>query len=156
VRNEYGNGKPDDRHQLQLLDVARSAGVSPQEFDAAVIQPGVKEYIRLVTPLYYPLRKRWPGSYRRAAISAGAITATEMLAIREFESMQRAFSDLGLAHHIWFNHVSVEVEHCDESLDLALHFIQGYDAQEAVDFGLRGVLAANVRLYDGLLAALCL
>jgi len=156
VRNEYGNGNPDDRHQLQLVDVARSAGVTTDEFAAAAVQPGVKEYIRSVTPLYYPLRGRWPQNYRRAAISAGAISATEMLAIKEFESMQRAFSNLGLAHHIWFNHVTVEVEHCDESLDLALHFIEHYRAQEAVEFGMRGVLDANVRLYDGLLAALCL
>ena len=154
VRNEYGNGNPDDRHQLQLLDVARSAGVGEDEFAACDIEPGVKDYIRLVTPLYYPRGRRWPENYRRAAISAGAITATEMLAIREFESMQRAFAGLGLAHHEWFNHVTVEVEHCDESLDLALHFIERYGAHNAVDFGMRAVLDANMRLYDGLLAAL--
>ncbi len=154
VRNEYGNGNPSNRHELQLLDVVRSAGVSKKEFQSVLVQPGVKDYIRTVTPLYYPLHKSCPSGYLRAAISAGAVTATEMLAIREFESMQRAFSVLGLAHHIWFNHVTVEIEHCDESLDLALHFIERYDSLEAVEFGMRGVLDANVRLYDGLLASL--
>jgi hypothetical protein len=153
VRNEYGNGNANDRHQLQLIDVAMSAGITPEQFALAPIQPGVRAYIKTVSPYYYPLNRQWPHHYRRAAIAAGAVTATELLAIKEFEAMQRAFSKLGLGHHIWFDHVAVEVEHSDESLQLALYFIERYSAGDAVEFGMRGVLDANVLLYDGLLAA---
>lgn len=154
VRNEYGNGNANDRHQLQLIDVALSAGATPDEFALAQIQPGVRAYIKTVSPYYYPLKCQWSHNYRRAAIAAGAVTATELLAVKEFEAMRRAFAKLGLGHHIWFDHVAVEVEHCDESLELALYFIERCGAWDAVEFGMRGVLDANVFLYDGLLAAL--
>lgn len=91
----------------------------------------------------------------RAAISAGAITATEILAIREFEYLQMAFAKLGLADHVWFDHVTIEAEHSDESLALALYFAEKQDALHSVEAGFRGILAANMRLYDGLLATIC-
>jgi hypothetical protein len=90
----------------------------------------------------------------RAAISAGAITGTEILAIREFQYLQKAFATIGLADHIWFNHVTIEAEHCDESLALALYFIEKHNALASVEYGMTGILDANISLYDGLLSAL--
>jgi hypothetical protein len=65
-----------------------------------------------------------------------------------------AFAKLDLAHHIWFHHVTIEAEHSDESLALALHFLHNNDAWQEVEYGMLGVLDANVSLYDGLLAAI--
>lgn len=154
VRNEYGNGNPDNRHQLQLIDVAMQAGATREMFDCATIESGVKEYIEAIKPFYYPLAAPHLDGFLRPAIASGAITATEILALEEFKHLQNAFSRLGLAHHIWFDHVTVEMEHADESLALALHFIEHYGAVNEVEHGLDAVLNANLSLYDGLLAAL--
>lgn len=153
VRNEYGNGQPDQAHQLQLLDLAQQAGVRQDLFWAQPIQSGVKQYIKEATKYYFP-RGPLRGGMNRAAIAAGAITATEILALEEFKAMQLAFARLGLQDHIWFNHVKVEAEHTDESIQLAIFFMEHYEAHESVQFGLSGLLNANVMLYDGLLSAI--
>lgn len=153
VRNEYGNGKQEHRHELQLLDLAHCAGVSRALFDGAQIQQGVRDYLKTVVEFYNP-RGQFPERFFRPAIAAGAITATEILALEEFRAMQKAFARRNLQNHVWFDHVNVEAEHTDESLALALFFIEEYQQDEAVYFGLNGVLDANCRLYDGLLAAL--
>ncbi len=152
VRNEYGNGNPDHRHQLQLLDLAHQAGISDEQFKSEPILAGVKAFIKAVSPLYYPRASK--AYNRKAAIAAGAITATELLAIKEFVHMQHLFAKLGLGNHIWFHHIEVEAEHSDESLALALHFISRYSAGDDVMFGLNAVLDANCLLYDGLLESL--
>jgi Iron-containing redox enzyme len=154
VRNEYGNGNPAWRHQLQLKDLALRAGAGVQQFHTAAIQPGVRAYIRSIVPHYFPLRSAVPAGLYRPAVAAGAITATEVMALEEFRAMQHAFRHLGLSDHIWFDHINVEAEHSQESLALALHFIERCQAKAAVEFGMHAVLDANLHLYDGLLAAL--
>jgi len=154
VRNEYGNGNADDRHQLQLIDLARKAGATATSFRRAKITSGIRAFIQQATQLYYPVGKRWPERLFRPAIAAGAITATELLAIREFQFIQRAFARLGLESHIWLNHVIIEAEHTDESLSLALYFIERHGALAAVEFGMMRLLEANMDLYAGLLSAL--
>ncbi|MDR3617611.1 MAG: hypothetical protein P4L53_28900 [Candidatus Obscuribacterales bacterium] len=164
VRTEFGAGNVDDRHQLQLIDVALQTGITLEEFESYSIQPGIKRFIKAVTPFYYPMQKSHKaifGKSNRGAISAGAITATEILAIEEFKALQIAFEQFNLQSHIWFDHVTVEVDHTEESLALATYFMQAnpnYNSSEnhtnAVMLGLNGVLDANVALYDGLLEAL--
>jgi Iron-containing redox enzyme len=158
VRNEYGNGRADDRHQLQLQDLAWQTGISPQAYNKYAIKPGIKTFIKDVTAYYYPLGN-FGGNARqfksRAAVAAGAITATELLALEEFKSLQKAFIAFDQQHHIWFNHVTIECEHLEDSVSLALYFLEENSALEAdVLFGLTGVLDATVHLYDGLLACL--
>lgn len=155
VRNEYGNGKVEDRHQLQLQSLAWELDISRDEYKNFAVVAEVRRFIKDVTPFYYPLPPHMasaPGKYR-AAIAAGAVTATEIMAVQEFKSLQIAFRQFGLADHIWFDHVQVECEHSDESLALALFFIAREDLV-SVEYGLKGVLDANLHLYDGLLAAL--
>lgn len=154
VRNEYGNGNVDGRHQLQLIDLSDKSGVPRARFDAERIRPGIRRFIAEVTPAYYPLKENIPAGLYRPAIAAGAITATEVLALKEFKAMQKAFQKLDLHNHIWFDHVTVEAEHTMESLALALFFIEKRDALSSVEFGLKQVLDANVHLYDGLLEAI--
>jgi hypothetical protein len=154
VRNEYGNGDPDRRHQLQLIDVVRQSGFPMADFNALPIQSGVRAYIRTVGRLYFPIKELWTPAETRPAIAGGAIAATELLALREFQKLQVAFAKLGLEHHIWFHHVTIEAEHSDESLALALHFLKEHGAVQEVEYGMQGVLDANVSLYDGLLAAI--
>jgi hypothetical protein len=154
VRNEYGNGDPDRRHQLQLFDLAERAGVPASQLQSCEIQPGVRRFIDKVGAFYAPPESSHADPLGRAAIAAGAITATELLAVREFECMQMAFGKLGLANHIWFDHVVVEAEHSDESLALALHFIERHGLTAEVEAGLDGMLALNGDLYDGLASAL--
>lgn len=153
VRNEYGNGINSHRHQLQLLDLVNSSGITASEFKATPVCPKVKIYIQRITQLYYPLKSCFPRSYFRPAIAAGAITATELMAVYEFKAMQQAFAKLGLEHHIWFDHVKTEIDHADESLELALCFIENYRCQKEIILGLTEVLDANYSLYDGLLGA---
>jgi len=136
-----------------LFDLAASAGVSTEELQQAPIEPGVQEYMKLVPQFYFPQFQHENTNSMAPAISAGAITATEILAIEEFRHMQKSFAHLGLAHHIWFDHVTVEVEHSDESVALAVFFSDTQDGVESVLTGLGRVLDANVHLYDGLLAA---
>lgn len=151
VRNEYGNGNYADNHQDQLRSLAFASGVTENVFRSCKIYAGVRDFIRLACKFY------WPGSIsklRPAAVAAGAITATELLAIKEFACMQKAFRRRNLAHHIWFHHVSIEREHSDESLALAMYFSERPLGLESVEYGLHGILDANIRLYDGFLSAL--
>ena len=153
VRNEYGNGDYSKAHQWQLKDLAQQAGVTDDAFNAAEIEAGTRKFIQTAAKYYDPNPSSSVG-LMRAAISAGAITATEILALEEFRALQVAFRQFGLEHHIWFDHVSVEAEHSDESIQLAEYFIDNHNAAKAVEHGLNGVLQANVFLYDGLLDSL--
>jgi hypothetical protein len=154
VRNEYGNGRPEGRHQLQLQDVAWGLGIDRSFYEKAPVQAGIKKFIKAVTPFYFPIKEKKERlkGLKRPAIAAGAITATEVMAMKEFKYLQIAFRPFGLADHIWFDHVTVEQEHFDESITLAAYFAD--TEREAVEFGLLGVLDANLHLYDGLLATL--
>lgn len=153
VRNEYGNGDYSKAHQWQLKDLALQAGVTDDAFNAAKIELGTRKFIQTATKYYDPKPSSSAG-FMRAAVSAGAITATEILALEEFKALQIAFRQFKLEHHIWFDHVTVEAEHTDESIQLAEYFIDKHNAAKAVEHGLNGVLEANVLLYDGLLNAL--
>lgn len=164
VRNEYGNGIDSERHQLQLQDVAFSAGVSREDYRTYSIEKSVKTFIKTVTPLYFPIAqhtakhsprfKEQTSALSKAAIAAGAITATELMAVEEFRALQIAFKQFDLQDHIWFDHVRVEEEHSSDSIALALYFLSRHKSYEAVEFGLMGVLDANIHLYDGLLATI--
>jgi len=159
VRNEYGNGRVENRHQLQLQDLAWQIGVSPSSYHQAPIKTGIRTFIKEVTPYYYPLGHFKGTNFKaiksRAAVAAGAITATELMAVEEFKALQIAFASFGKEHHIWFDHVTIECEHFEDSVNLALYFLQeNSDLEADVLFGLNGVLNANLHLYDGLLACL--
>jgi hypothetical protein len=151
VRNEYGNGDFAKCHQGQLRDLVRAAGVHDQEFDAAPISVGVRSFMKKASGCYFPANSL---SGRRAAIAAGAITTTEVLALQEFRSMQSAFVSRDLQDHVWFDHVSVEAEHTRESIQLAQHFVDKYHAWKDVRFGIDSMLDATSDLYDGLLECL--
>lgn len=153
VRNEYGNGDYSRNHQGQLRDLAFSCGVSSDDFHNAEIQVGVKEFIKEATRFYSPKREL-PDGMKVAAVVSGAITATELLAIKEFVCMQKAFSRRGMQHHIWFHHCSIELEHSDESVALAMYFVEKQNELASVEYGLNGVLDANIHLYDGLLSSI--
>lgn len=154
VRNEYGNGDYSKNHQWQLQDVAWQAGVQEADYHEFAVEPSIKQFINKAAAFYSPECGTVPAGMLKAAISAGAITATEILAIKEFRFLQKAFSRFGLEHHIWFHHVTIEEEHSDESLSLALYFVKHHAAWQSVEFGLTGVLTANIDLYDGLLASI--
>ncbi|MBY0545781.1 MAG: iron-containing redox enzyme family protein [Candidatus Obscuribacterales bacterium] len=154
VRNEYGNGAYCKNHQAQLRDLALKVGVSPEHFKAFRPEAGVRTFIKQASQHYFPRSGNYPQSLYRPAIAAGAITATELLAIKEFVFLQKAFTRMGQKHHIWFHHVAIEEEHSDESLALALYFDESNSALDSVLYGLKGVLDANLHLYDGLLRTL--
>lgn len=154
VRNEYGNGDYSKNHQDQLRDLAWKSGVSRAVFFEAKVNNGIKAFIKAARLYYCPRKGTHGAGMKNPAIVAGAITATEILAVKEFASMQKAFASLGLAEHHWFHHVTIEQEHRDESVALAKYFEERHDAAKSVEFGLKGVLDANIYLYDGLLAAL--
>ncbi|MBX9689832.1 MAG: iron-containing redox enzyme family protein [Candidatus Obscuribacterales bacterium] len=154
VRNEYGNGDYSKNHQEQLRDLVWSCGIARDEFFATKIQEGVGKFIAEASRFYRPQTASLPPKTKTAAVVAGAISATEMLAVKEFAALQKAFYSRGLQHHIWFDHVGIEVEHLDESLSLALYFTEQESGRAAVEYGLKGVLDANLHLYDGLLAAI--
>jgi hypothetical protein len=154
VRNEYGNGNYADNHQNQLQDVVWQLGITREQYAEIPVTKPIKQFIREATRFYYPPCGSLPSGLNRAAVVAGAITATELLAIEEFKALQRAFTHFGLEHHIWFHHVMIEEEHSDESVALAVYFIENHGAEKAVEYGLNGVLDANVHLYDGLLQAI--
>ncbi len=153
VRNEYGNGDYRKNHQGQLRDLAWSCGISPELFFSSKIQDGVKFFIKEASVYYNPSRKI-AKKLRAAAVAAGAITATELLAVKEFACLQKTFISRKLQHHIWFHHLSVELEHCDDSLALALYFAESQDCLASVEYGLKMILDANIKLYDGLLSAI--
>lgn len=154
VRNEFGNGDYSQNHQQQLLDVAWAAGVDRQQYKRFKIEPGIRTFIASATSLYAPKPGRLPQGLSAAAVAAGAITATEILALREFRYLQTAFETFELQNHKWFDHVVIEAEHTDESLALALYFIETNRSRSSVEFGLLGILQANLHLYDGLLSCL--
>lgn len=154
VRNEYGNGTYHRNHQAQLRDLAAKVGVCSTQFESFRPEDGVRTFIKQATQYYFPRAGSCPQKLYKPAVAAGAITATELLAIREFVFLQKAFKALGQEHHIWFNHVSIEEEHSGESLALALYFQESNQAVESVVYGLTGVLDANLHLYDGLLNAI--
>ncbi len=154
VRNEYGNGDYSKAHQWQLKDLANRAGVTDDAFNSAKIEAGTRKFIQTATKYYDPKPSSSAG-FMRAAVSAGAITATEILALEEFKAITNRICPVStLEHHIWFDHVSVEADHTDESIQLAEYFIDKHNAIKAVEHGLNGVLEANVSLYDGLLSSL--
>lgn len=164
VRNEYGNGHEADRHQLQLQSLAWALDISVEQYRKFAVEAEVRKFIKDVTPLYFPLAENYCSEIissenattklRKAAIAAGAVTATELMAVEEFKALQVTFGQYGLQDHIWFDHVQVECEHSDESVALAVYFIEKHNDFEAVQFGLQGVLDANMHLYNGLLATL--
>lgn len=131
------NGRPEPNSQLSL-------------------EEGVREYISKVPFLYSPGKSITGPDERfyKPAITAGAVTATEIMALVEFQAMKEAFQTFGLASHPWFDHVNVESEHSEESLALAGYFIVNHQAKDAVEYGLMQTLDVNVLLYDGLLATL--
>jgi pyrroloquinoline quinone (PQQ) biosynthesis protein C len=154
VRNEYGNGNYRKNHRDQLRDLAYKVGVDPANFCNAPISTGIKEFLKKVVNYYCPTRENTPKNLFKPAIVAGAITATELMAIKEFEFMQKAFAKLGQANHIWFDHIAIEASHTDESLMLANHFAKEFNGKSSVLYGLSGVLDTNMFLYDGLLQVL--
>lgn len=154
VRNEYGNGVYENNHQAQLQDVAWSLGVEPATYSALPVMPGIKRFIADATKFYSPPCGWLPKGINRGACVAGAITATEVLAIKEFRSLQAAFRRFGLEHHIWFHHVTIEEAHTGDSLALAMYFIERHGQLNSVEYGMRGVLDANCHLYEGLVESL--
>jgi hypothetical protein len=154
VRNEYGNGDYSRNHQSQLQDVAWSAGISRETYFNVSIKPEIKRFISEAVRFYDPAKNVSAKGHYKPAVAAGAITATELLAIEEFKALQCAFVKLGLEHHIWFHHVAIEEQHSDDSVALALHFMTNSKWHQSVLYGLNGILDANVYLYDGLFSAL--
>lgn len=156
VRNEYGNGNYARNHQAQLKDVASLAGVSEELFQQQQVNPAVQSYMDKVPAFYYPAPLQVPAGLDAAAIAAGAVTATEMLAIEEFRCLQKVFAEFNLDKHVWFDHVLIEQEHWHESLALVMYFLRSPETVDSVQYGLQGVLDANMDLYDGLLEAVTL
>ena len=154
VRNEYGNGDYSRNHQAQLQDVAWSSGVSRETYFRVSIRSEIKRFITEAVRFYDPAGDVSAKGHYKPAVAAGAITATELLAIEEFKALQCAFAKLDLQHHIWFHHVTIEEQHSDDSVALALHFMTNPEWHRSVLFGLNGILDANVYLYDGLFSAL--
>ena len=154
VRNEYGNGDYSKNHQDQLRDLAYKCGVSKTTFLQAKVESGIKAFIKDARRFYCPKKGLHDSTLKIPAIVAGAITATEILAVKEFSFLQKAYRSLNLDRHHWFHHVTIELEHQDESVALAKYFQERHDAANSVEFGLKGILDANIHLYDGLLAAL--
>ncbi len=154
VRNEYGNGDYSKNHQDQLRDLVWASGISRDEYFSCKIEKGVSDFLRDAAKFYSPRRHNLGGKFKPAAVVAGAISATEILAIKEFAFIQKPFFKRGLEHHIWFHHVFIEAEHTDESLELALCFMDSANGMKSVEHGLNGVLDANLHLYDGLLSSL--
>lgn len=154
VRNEYGNGDWQKSHGLQVRDLIETLERKYSLFDLSVsvdsIESGVRLYMKEVVRYYSPTADS-PKQLYKPAIVAGAITATEVMALKEFESMHEAFARFNLADHIWFDHVLVESEHKEEALALAEYFLDR--SADAVEYGLVGVLDLNIHLYDGLYAA---
>lgn len=179
VRNEYGNGNYTLCHENLLADLMELVGhdgeppaldmasvelrlslkeknVRPEANSQEPLEDGVREYISKIPFIYSPGKSAVDSetAYYKPAITAGAITATEIMALVEFQTMQEAFRPFGLADHPWFDHVNVESEHSEESLALAGFFIVNHQAKDAVEYGLLETLDLNICLYDGLLSAI--
>lgn len=153
VRNEYGNGDYRRAHQKQLLNLVdclvekHCGGIRPE----VTICDGVRQYMAEVQTFYFPEEGLFADE-ERPLISAGAITATEVLALEEFKALQLAFEPFGLADHIWFDHVNIEAEHADESMDLVAYFLrEDQESLASIEIGIGGVLMCNTSLYDGFL-----
>lgn len=148
VRNEYGNGDYRDCHQGQLRDLIKLLSKQTSADISDKISPGVRSYMRKVTQFYSPEKDC---SFYKPAVIAGAVSATEIMAMEEFKSLFKAFQLFNLENHRWFDHINVEIEHSDEALMLADYFLQESKNQKSIEFGFNGVLEANLLLYDGLL-----
>lgn len=150
VRNEYGNGDYKNCHQQQLRDlITKLTGMEPG-YNAQKVSRGVRQYMKLVVDYYDP-EENTSNNYYLPAVIAGAISATEIMALDEFRSLHQTFHTFNLENHIWFDHVTVEAEHSDEALCLAEFFLVKNNHKKAVEYGFRGVLDANCYLYDGLM-----
>lgn len=151
VRNEYGNGDYSNCHQGQLRDLMlRLSHLAPLE-NANKISNGVRQYMRTVIDYYNPRVDNDCADYYFPAVIAGAISATEIMALDEFRSLHKTFHLFNLESHIWFDHVTVEAEHSDEALCLAEYFLAKNKHKKAVEYGFNGVLDANCHLYNGLI-----
>lgn len=152
VRTEYGSGDYSKAHQLQLFDlINKLSSMFEVELSPVVreLKPGVRQYLEEISTFYFP-EQELNESMDLPSIAAGAITATEVLAMKEFVVMQKAFSHYGLDDHIWFNHVEVEQEHAGDSLNLVEYFLNSDTRTfESIEFGIGGVLMCNTSLYDG-------
>lgn len=150
VRNEYGNGQYSDCHQGQLRDLIHLLSRQTQGVVTGKISPGVRLYMKNILKYYLPKKN---SGYYRPAVIAGAISATEIMAMEEFKSLHKIFIRFNLENHRWFDHLIVEQEHSDEALYLAEYFLGkgGTEIKAAVERGFSGVLDANLHLYDGLL-----
>jgi hypothetical protein len=79
-------------------------GVSREDYKSYSVEKSVKTFIKAVTPLYFPIDqhtakhapqfKEQTSALSKAAIAAGAITATELMAVEEFKALQIAFNNL--------------------------------------------------------------
>lgn len=151
VRNEYGNGNYDSCHQGQLRDLASELNRLAPGIKAQRVSDGVRQYMRTVVDYYDPAKDNGTSEFYLPAVIAGAISATEIMAIEEFRSLHKSFHAFNLENHIWFDHVTVEAEHSDEALCLAEYFLAKNNHKKAVEYGFEGVLSANCHLYNGLM-----
>lgn len=151
VRNEYGNGDYDGCHQGQLRDLINKLERNEPGFKAHRVSDGVRQYMRTVIDYYDPQSDNGTSDFYLPAVIAGAISATEIMAIEEFSSLHKSFHAFNLQNHIWFDHVTVEAEHSDEALCLAEYFLVKNNHKKAVEYGFKGVLDANCHLYNGLM-----
>ena len=160
VRTEYGSGDYKKAHQLQLLDLLKTLAIKfniQVEGEVKKVSEGVRQYLNEIPAFYIPDEESTDGvnTFEAQAISAGAIGATELLAMKEFSSMKRAFDVYSLGDHIWFDHVRHEKEHAEDSFDLIKYFLQLDESNtESIELGIGGVLMCNTSLYDGFLEAL--
>lgn len=155
VRTEYGSGDYSKAHHFQILDLIKKLGETCKvDTDDSLkeISQGVHQYMLEVPSFFSPEELEPEEGMYAPCVSAGAILATEVLAELEFKALQHAFKPFGLHEHIWFNHLTVEKEHADESFNLALYFLNEDDrCMESLEFGIGGILMCNSSLYNGFL-----
>ncbi len=145
-----------DCHQGQLRDLMFKLAMLAPGVHPDRISSGVRAYMKAVVEFYDPTNAETnDNSFYLPAVIAGAISATEIMALDEFRSLFHTFHDFKLQKHIWFDHVTVEAEHTDEALALAEYFLASASAKKAVEYGFNGVLDANCHLYDGLMESTC-
>lgn len=135
----------------RFYDPLPAEGAVPEVGSGEVVNVEVENVVDYFVPGYVVKNGK---RFYAPAITAGAVTATELMAIEEFKAMQVAFHSFGLADHVWFDHVNVECDHGEESLALAEFFWDKHDGGDAVEYGFNSTLDVNVHLYDGLLSAL--
>lgn len=151
VRNEYGNGQYSNCHQGQLHDLMQKLSRLAPLAKVQQVSNGIRQYMRMVVEYYDPKSDTSCSDFYLPAVIAGAISATEIMALDEFRSLHKTFHKFNLQTHIWFDHVTVEAEHSDEALCLAEYFLAKNEHKKAVEYGFNGVLDANRYLYDGLM-----